>query len=293
VRVIAALTATYAGFLVVGCRYDYEVLPYSEAAGAWNSGGLSADDSATDAGASGSLAGANSGGDASGGMMTPSAGSTATGGSGTGGSVTSSGGGSAGAAGTSIVTAGSGGTFSTGGTTTIGGAAGAGGTPSTGGTSACSNGTNPLQIWSFDGDLEGWTWVSDSGASGAIRWSSTVGNPTPGSVQFDAASGSGVMGDILYTLATPADLSGRTLCAWVMLESGSAVSVNFIAATTLVTTALGPSTPLTPGSWTCVSFEPDAPESAPDGYDPTSIRWIGLQPWGGAPFRIYVDQIAY
>ena len=78
-----------------------------------------------------------------------------------------------------------------------------------------------------------------------------------------------------------------------MLESGSAVSVNFIAATTLVATAMGPSTPLTPGSWTCVSFEPGAPESTPDGYDPTSIRWIGLQPLGGAPFRLYIDQIAY
>ena len=150
-----------------------------------------------------------------------------------------------------------------------------------------------MQIWSFATDLEGWTVFNNTNANGTIRWLGATGNPDPGTIQFDATSGNGLIGDILLSLANAVNLNGRRLSAWVMLTTNQSVTINFIAASTLTSTGFGPALRLTPGTWTCVSFDPAMPASADAGYDASQIRWIGLQSSGAAPFRIYVDQVEY
>lgn len=197
-----------------------------------------------------------------------------------------------------IDASGSGGRNGAGGTggvgTGVGGAAGAADAGvDTGPVSGCAGGPVPVQTWSFTTDVQSWTFFSGMTSSGTVRWTGTTGNPDPGAIQFDATGGSGTIGDILFSSSTAINLSGRTLSAWVMLATTKSVSVNFIAATTLTSTGYGPSVPLTPGSWTCVSFNPDSPTSALAGYDPSQIRYIALQPVGSSPFRLYVDQVRY
>ena len=150
-----------------------------------------------------------------------------------------------------------------------------------------------MQVWSFDTDLEGWTKLDNNGASGTLTWSAEVGNPATGAVQYDATSGNGFIGEALRSLSSPADLSGRTVFAWVMAAGEEPVSANFIGATTLTTTAYGAAVALSPETWTCVTFEPGAPETAPGGYDATQVRWLGIQFSGSAPFRVYVDEVSY
>lgn len=152
-------------------------------------------------------------------------------------------------------------------------------------------GPSPLQIWSFATDLEGWGFFSNNNASGAVRWSGATGNPDIGALQFDATGGNGLIGDVTLSLANAVDLNGRTLSAWV--TTNQPVTVNFIAATTLSSTGFGPTFQLTPNTWTCVTFDPAMPVSALTGYDSSQIRWIGVQPSGAAPFRLYVDQVEY
>lgn len=163
----------------------------------------------------------------------------------------------------------------------------------TGPAPGCAGGSSPSQTWSFATDLEGWTFFSNNNASAAIRWSGATGNPDIGAIQFDATSGNGLIADVILSLANAVNLNGRRLSAWVMLTTNQSVTINFIAATTLTSTGFGPTFQLMPGTWTCVSFDPAMPVSALAGYDPSQIRWIGLQPSGAAPFRIYVDQIEY
>jgi len=156
----------------------------------------------------------------------------------------------------------------------------------------CLGDPSPRRVWSFDADLEGWTRVNNGNKTATLTWSESVGKPVAGALRYDATSGNGLIGDMVNSLPTVVDLSGRTLSAWVRLQSGSA-QVNFMAATALANPAIGPKVTLSANTWTCVSFDPDNPTSVPSGYDASRVRYIGLQSTGSAPFQIYVDQVAY
>jgi hypothetical protein len=130
---------------------------------------------------------------------------------------------------------------------------------------------------------------------GTVSWTGGTGNPTSGSLEVDVTRiGTIYPGAWLEYLAPLGDLSGRTVVAWVWLDSGPSPRFKFFAQTGLhfAWADNGP-VPLVPRTWTCVSLPISAPSYIGPNYDPTSVVVLGFEMLGSAPFRLYVDTVKY
>lgn len=162
----------------------------------------------------------------------------------------------------------------------------------------CTGTQTPVRQWTFDSNVQGWQLSTNLGVQGTLAWTATSGMPAPGALQIDISPGRIGQGGWARYLATPlVDLTGRTISAWLWLESGPPPRVKLYVQTgTQYTWADNGAISLTPHAWTCVSMAVSAPAytNGPN-YDPTSVVRLGFEILSSStsPFRIYVDSVRY
>jgi hypothetical protein len=161
-----------------------------------------------------------------------------------------------------------------------------------------SGGTQPpILSHTFDTSVQGYvaeTSVVDAGVPPVLAWDSTVGDPSPGSLELtNDFTDYNQTTDVAVTTAPLANLTGKILHAKVRLDAndaGATFPAGFVQlhassnSGTAYIYASGPGTPLTAGVWTDVSFDLSAPNFAQAGFDPSLIVDVGLQlGTGGQP----------
>lgn len=132
----------------------------------------------------------------------------------------------------------------------------------------------------------------DGGATPTVTFDSTIGNPSPGSIDVTLPFNGYNQGyTVQQDVAPIADLSGKTIHAKVMLDKvdGGATSipsgyVQLFVQSNGFKYANGPGAGLTAGTWTDLTLPVSTPTSMVSGYDPTQIIQVGVQfGTGGMP----------
>lgn len=127
----------------------------------------------------------------------------------------------------------------------------------------CGSTSSPVtKQWTFDATTEGWK-VED-GAGMTIQVNNNVGWPTSGALEVDstvnssdAASNQAYIG---FDESPAADLSGRTVSAWLWLDSGTSPNLKlFVQTGNIYTWADGGSFVLAAHTWRCVSLDVSSP----------------------------------
>jgi hypothetical protein len=175
----------------------------------------------------------------------------------------------------------------------------------------------PVLSYTFDTGTQGWTvlWsnITDGGVQDcSLTWSSTVGDPSPGSLELKApfhAPNEALNMGIYFPGGI--DLSGRTLTLRIKLVSGLSSDPNHLGAvmpyfqdtgytwadngsTSVSDTAAGPD------GWVTITANVDHPAgTVAAGYTPQSIYLVGIQfstrgcgvPNACSPADIFIDSI--
>lgn len=164
---------------------------------------------------------------------------------------------------------------------------------------ACSAVATPTQEWTFDSDVQGWTLATDTGVIGTRSWTGSLGNPSSGALEVavtSSASDAAADGAWAEYDATPlGNLSGRTVSAWVWLDSGPSPHLKlFVQTGSQYTWADNGTIDLAQRVWTCVSMPVSSPSytNGPN-YDPTNVVRLGFEMLASSPFRIYIDTVRY
>jgi hypothetical protein len=126
----------------------------------------------------------------------------------------------------------------------------------------------------------------DASAPPALNFDSSTGDPSPGSVvatlPFTASGQS-------YVIQSPvqptADLTGKTLSAWIMLEKADGGAGEFMSGYAQLfaesgssyTSSSGGGKSLTPGVWTQLSVTTAALHTSTTTFDPTQVVQLGIQ----------------
>jgi hypothetical protein len=164
-------------------------------------------------------------------------------------------------------------------------------------TAACTSDEATIYDWTFDSDVEGWALSVDTGVKASFAWTGSTGYPSSGAAEIkitpeqnDGGSPNG--GWIQYSHAF-GDLTGRTLAAWVWLESGTSPYLQVFAKTgAQYVWGDNGTVRLHPQTWACVSLPISTPYYSQPGYDPTDVVTIGFLFLGSAPFTVYVDTVS-
>jgi hypothetical protein len=161
---------------------------------------------------------------------------------------------------------------------------------------ACSGNQTPVVQWTFDSATDGWTLSLDTGVDASLEWIGTTGDPSPGALQVAVtpyADDGGIMNGAWLLYGTPlGDLVGRTVAAWVYLDSGTSPALKvFVQTGTQYEWADNGIVTLPPHTWTCVSLPISTPAYNQPNYDPTAVITVGLQLLGFAPFQLFVDTV--
>jgi len=158
----------------------------------------------------------------------------------------------------------------------------------------CTSAQMVIKEWAFDASAEGWAIDTGSGVQGSLSWTASTGYPSAGALSVDVtpfdAAGPGAW--VVY--ATPLDLTGRTISAWVWLESGPSPNFKtFVQTGAQWVWADNGAVYLTPHTWTCVWLDVSSPAYNGPAYDPSSVIRIGFQALSPSPFRMYIDSVRY
>lgn len=164
--------------------------------------------------------------------------------------------------------------------------------------SACTTDETVVNQWMFDANTENWALSTDTGLQGSLTWTSATGYPSPGALEVDVTPG---VGDVANSdgawlqYDTPlGNLSGRTVSAWVWLDSGPTPHFKlFVQTGAQWVWADNGTVSLTPHTWTCVSLPVSSPSYNGDNYDPTDVVRLGFEMLDSEPFRLYVDSVRY
>ncbi|HYO95167.1 MAG TPA: hypothetical protein VER33_11680 [Polyangiaceae bacterium] len=218
-----------------------------------------------------------------------------------------------------------GGSSAIGGTATSGGSSGAGGTPSAG--SGGSSGAPAVftKSYTFDTDLETWKTQYTSSAPMVplidplmvmVAHAPAQGSPTPGALQVSApyAAASQYVG-VGVSLATPVDLTGKTLTAKVQILSGLGTALDlmtnpggaklYVKSGMGFVYASGTFTNLTAqGTWITIQFVLATPgytdvSNPANVFNAADIREIGIQfdtsatTTTASPAVLLVDSVSY
>ncbi len=209
-----------------------------------------------------------------------------------------------------------------GGSSTAGTDSGEAGMPAAEGGSQ-GGGDEPTKVWTFDTTVEGFI-VQDSSAAVdvdpvpkadvMISHNADDGEPDPGSVQMDipysAASQYVSMG---VNLPQAVDLTGKTIKAWVMIQSGYGDAEDLMTApgnaklyvktgADYIYASAAVANLTTAGVWVEITFDPELPGYTAEpmaSYDPTKVMEIGIQldtsstSISAAPAVVLIDSISY
>jgi hypothetical protein len=162
---------------------------------------------------------------------------------------------------------------------------------------ACANGPAAMQ-WSFDANVDGWTLAIDTNVQAQLAWIGGVGYPAAGALRVDvaprASDAGGLSGAWLRYEMGGTDLTGRTVSAWVWLESGASPHLKtFVQTGTQYAWADDGTVLLSPHVWTCVSLPVSAPSYNQPSYNPGNVVRIGFEVLGQSPFVLFVDTVRY
>jgi hypothetical protein len=160
----------------------------------------------------------------------------------------------------------------------------------------CTGDQTTVYDWTFDSTVEGWALDLDKGVTASFTWTGSTGYPSLGAVevqiipaQNDGGAPNG--GWIQYAHAF-GDLSGRTVSAWVWLESGPSPYLQVFAQTgSQYAWGDNGTLRLRPRTWTCVSLPISTPYYNQPGYDPTDVVTVGFLFLATASFAVYVDTV--
>lgn len=161
---------------------------------------------------------------------------------------------------------------------------------------ACNPDDVTLYAWTFDSTLEIWTMSLDTGVTASFVWTGSAGYPALGaaSVQIspladDAGTPNGGWIEYPHSFG---DLTGRTVSAWVWLESGTSPYLQVFAKTgAQYVWGDNGTVQLRPKVWTCVSLPVSTPYYNQPGYDPSDVVTIGYLFLGSTPFTVYLDTV--
>lgn len=161
---------------------------------------------------------------------------------------------------------------------------------------ACMGAGTPVLSWTFDTTEDSWV-LSSEGADVTTSWSGATGDPTPGALEVNFtglspdAGGPGATTWVHAEIPTT-NLTGRTVSAWVRLNSGpSPQFLSFVQTETAYAWADNGELRLPLGSWTCVSLPISSPVDAYSQYDPTQVVRIGFEMIATAPFQLLIDTV--
>ncbi len=161
---------------------------------------------------------------------------------------------------------------------------------------ACTRDAPSVDEWTFDSSIEGWSLSLDTGAQGTLAWIGTAGYSSIGAAEVRMTpqedGGGTPSGGWLRYPNSFGDLTGRTVSAWVWLESGTSPNLKVFAQTgaQYVWSDNG-IVILRPRTWTCVSLPISMPSYSQPNYDPTDVINIGFELLGLASFVVYVDTV--
>jgi hypothetical protein len=163
---------------------------------------------------------------------------------------------------------------------------------------ACAVAAAPVNQWTFDSSIEGWSIATDTGAQATLVWSAAMGDPAPGALQVDVTpslSDASLTGAwVRLLMAAPADFSGRTISAWIWLDSGPSPHLKtFVQTGTMYEWADNGTLFLAPHQWTCLSLAVSTPSYSQPAYDPTKVVALGFEMLGTEPFRLFIDSVRY
>jgi hypothetical protein len=161
---------------------------------------------------------------------------------------------------------------------------------------ACSGNGETVDDWTFDSDVEGWALALDTDVVATLGWTGSTGHPSLGALQVEVKpsqhDGGAANGGWLKHSDAYGDLSGRTVSAWVWLESGETPNLKVFAQTgTQYVWSDNGTVHLRPKTWTCVSLPISTPSYNQPGYDPTDVVDIGFELLGSSSFEVYVDTV--
>ncbi|MDP9036927.1 MAG: hypothetical protein M3O50_19180 [Myxococcota bacterium] len=163
----------------------------------------------------------------------------------------------------------------------------------------CSVARAPVRQWTFDADMQGWTLFTATGVQGSLLWNGTVGMPTRGALQLDVTpdvtTGFGLV-HARYLTSALGDLSGRTISAWLWVETGAPRLKLYVLTGPQYIWADNGEVPVAPRTWTCVSMPVSSPlyKNRPT-YDPTNVVRLGFEmlSTSSTPSRVYIDTVRY
>jgi hypothetical protein len=163
---------------------------------------------------------------------------------------------------------------------------------------ACAAPATPVNQWTFDSTVEGWSIETDTGAQATLAWSAATGDPAPGSLQADvtpSSSDASLTGAwVRFLMTTPADLTGRTISAWAWLDSGQSPHLKtFVQTGAMYEWADNGTIFLGTHQWTCLSLPVSTPSYSQPSYDPTKVVALGFEMLGTGPFRLFIDSVRY
>jgi hypothetical protein len=161
---------------------------------------------------------------------------------------------------------------------------------------ACSGNQATLYSWTFDSGTQGWALALDTGVMATLEWTASVGQPSLGALEVSITpkedDGGTVNGGWLKYPHAFGDLSGRTVSAWVWLESGESPNLKVFAQTgTQYVWSDNGTVHLRPRTWTCVSLPISTPSYDQPDYDPTDVVNIGFELLGSTSFQVQIDTI--
>jgi hypothetical protein len=160
---------------------------------------------------------------------------------------------------------------------------------------ACTGAQPAVQAWTFDSSVQGWTVSADTGVDARAAWVGTTGDPSPGAIALTVTHGDASSpGAWLRYMMPLGDLSGRTVSAWVWLDSGSSPQLKlFVQSGSQYVWADSGTVTLPLRQWTCVSLDVTSPVYNGPDYDPTNIVNLGFETLAVDSFRILVDSVEY
>jgi hypothetical protein len=160
----------------------------------------------------------------------------------------------------------------------------------------CAPSVAPIEQWTFDSTLEGWTDTFDTGVQASLVWTGSTGQPAPGAIDFNVTPGPSDAGKasgawIRYDMPL-GDLAGRTVAAWVWLAGGPSPHLKVFAQTgSQYVWADNGTVDLAPRTWTCVSLPVSSPSYDQASFDPTDVVRIGFETLSTEPFELVVDGV--
>ena len=127
-----------------------------------------------------------------------------------------------------------------------------------------------------------------------MAWSDLISHSSPGALRADVSvHGFDDMNYFRYFHESLGDLSGKTITAYIYLESGPFMIATIYALDADWYWANGDWVTLSVGEWVCAALELDAPLNTTGSFSPTTILDVGVGFQGDGDAILVLDDVGY